>query len=131
MILYDIIYSTLANKCPRCHKGKLFESGNPYHFKSAFKMNTECSCCGLKYEREPGFFYGAMYVSYALMSGIFILWFIADLLWLHLSAPVLFLLVLVSMLAFFPVAYRWARIIWLNFFTRFEKEPERKECPGH
>lgn len=94
-------------------------------------MHSTCSCCGLKYEREPGFFYGAMYVSYALMSGIFILWFIADLLWFHLSAPALFSLVLVSMLMLSPVAYRWARIIWLNFFTRFEKELQKEECTGH
>ncbi len=128
MIIYDIIFSTLANKCPRCHGGNIFESGNPYNFKSVFRMNSACSCCGLKYEREPGFFYGAMYVSYALMSGIFILWFISDLLWLHLSAQVLSLLVLASMLAFFPVAYRWARIIWLNFFIRFDKEIQKENC---
>ncbi len=92
-------------------------------------MNEECSYCGLNYEREPGFFYGAMYVSYGLMSGILIVWYIADLLWLHLSAIVLFLLVVASLLLFFPVAFRWARIIWLNFFVRYEKEIQKKEDP--
>lgn len=92
-------------------------------------MNEECSYCGLNYEREPGFFYGAMYVSYGLMSGILIIWYIADLLWLHLSALVLFLLVVASLLLFFPVAFRWARIIWLNFFVRYEKGIQKKEDP--
>jgi len=40
-------------------------------------MNKECKKCGYKFEREPGFFFGAMYVSYALgiaeAVGVFIL----------------------------------------------------------
>lgn len=129
MILYDIAYSTLANKCRRCHKGSIFTSGNPYKLKSVLKMNEECSYCGLKYEREPGFFYGAMYVSYGMMSGIFIVWYTIDQLWLHLPALVLFLLVVASLLLFFPVAFRWARIIWLNFFVRYEKGIQKQENP--
>jgi hypothetical protein len=29
-------------------------------------MHQRCSVCDLKYEREPGYFLGAMYISYAL-----------------------------------------------------------------
>lgn len=91
-------------------------------------MYHHCSECQLKYERETGFFYGAMYVSYALMSGILILWFIADLLFLHLQAFNLAILVVSTMLIFFPVAYRWARLIWLNFFVRFDRSYAMKEA---
>lgn len=118
----ELIYSTLANRCPRCHNGKVFEINNPYRLAKAFKMHEECSECNLKYEREPGFFYGALYVSYALMSGVFILWFIADLLWLHLDAVKLTSLVVGSMIVLFPVAFRWARLIWINFFVRYDKK---------
>lgn len=51
-------------KCPRCRVGKVF-TGPTYALKSQ-KMNEVCSHCGLKYEREPGYFYVAMFVSYAL-----------------------------------------------------------------
>lgn len=122
MKIAEIIYSTAANKCPRCHKGKVFENNNPYSFKHPLKMNESCSECHLKYEREPGFFYGALYVSYALMAGIFILWFVADLLWIHMDAILLAVSVTASMLVLFPVVFRSARIIWLNFFVRFEKK---------
>jgi len=128
MILYDIFYSTLANKCPRCHKGDIFVSGNSYNLKLFSRMHEKCSYCGLEYEREPGFFYGAMYVSYGLMSGIFIVLFVADSLWFHLPTPVLLSLVVGSMLILFPVAFRWARIIWLNFFVRYDKEIQKEEC---
>jgi uncharacterized protein (DUF983 family) len=121
MIVPQIIYSTLTNKCSRCHGGKVFENNNPYSFMNGITMKETCSKCGLKYEREPGFFYGAMYVSYALMSGILIVWFISDLLWLHFEPITLATVVVTSMLVLFPVAFRWARIIWLNFFIRYDK----------
>lgn len=58
MVLPEILYSAAANKCARCHSGKIFENNNPYSFKNALIMNESCSECGLKYEREPGFFMG-------------------------------------------------------------------------
>lgn len=126
MIIPEIIYSTVANKCARCHKGKIFEKNNPYSFKGPFEMREFCSECDLKYEREPGFFYGALYVSYALMSGIFIIWFFTDLLWIHMEAVNLAILVVSSMLVLFPVVLRSARIIWLNFFIRYNKKYTEK-----
>lgn len=126
MIIPEITYSVLKNKCPRCHKGKIFVSNNPYDPWKFSKMHDSCSECHLHYEKEPGFFYGALYVSYALMAGIFIIWFVADLLWLHMDAFVLALSVVGSMLILFPIVYRWARIIWLNFFVRYEKPLHEK-----
>lgn len=51
-------------KCPRCRVGKAF-TGNTYSLK-AQKMNEYCPHCGFKFEREPGYFYVAMFVSYAM-----------------------------------------------------------------
>jgi uncharacterized protein (DUF983 family) len=120
MSLPNIIYSTTSNKCPKCNKGKVFETNNPYS-TDAFKMYEQCSECNLKYEMEPGFFYGAMYVSYAFMSGIFIVWFFINYLWLNLGPWQLIAYVVGSMLVFFPVVYRWARTLWLNFFIRYDR----------
>jgi len=121
MIIPEIIYSTVGNKCPRCHQGKMFANNNPYSFKNGLTMKDTCSECNLKYERETGFFYGAMYVSYALMSGILIIWFLTDLIWLHMDALELATWVVSTMLILFPVVYRWARSIWLNFFVHYDK----------
>lgn len=126
MIIPEIIYSTATNKCARCHNGKVFENNNPYSFKNGLTMRDSCSECNLKYERESGFFYGALYVSYALMSGIFIIWFIADLLWIRMDAVTLAIIVASTMLVLFPVVFRSARIIWLNFFIRFDKKYSNK-----
>ena len=121
MVVPEIIYSTVSNSCPRCHKGKVFENNFAYSLKNGLTMKSSCSECDLKYERETGFFYGAMYVSYALMSGILIIWFLIDLLWLHMEALKLATMVVATMLILFPVVFRWARIIWINFFVRYDK----------
>ncbi len=121
MIIADKIYSTVANKCPRCHSGKMFENNNPYNLSNGLKMKESCDHCHLTYEREPGFFFGAMYVSYALFAGLFILWFVADALWFHLDSIILVTLVAASMLILVPVSFRWARSLWINFFVSFDK----------
>jgi uncharacterized protein (DUF983 family) len=60
------VINMLGNKCPNCNKGKIFEKGL-LHFSFSFpKMHENCSNCGTKFEKEPGFFFGAMFVSYGL-----------------------------------------------------------------
>jgi uncharacterized protein (DUF983 family) len=124
-MILDIAKSIAGNKCPRCHKGKVFENNNPYSFKNGLTMKDSCSACDLKYEREPGFFYGSMYVSYALMSGILIVWFLVDLIWVNTDAAILMTIIIVNMLVLFPIIFRWSRLIWLNFFFKFDKKYER------
>ena len=49
----------LKRVCPRCRQGPVFDS--------PWVMNEDCPRCGLDFDRgEPGYFTGAMYVSYAL-----------------------------------------------------------------
>lgn len=53
-------------KCPSCGKEKVFISkGNVLLFKIP-QMNEKCSNCQYRYEKEPGYFTGAMFISYAL-----------------------------------------------------------------
>ena len=126
MIITDVIYSVVANKCPHCHKGKVFSINNPYNLRYAFTMNETCSECGLKYEREPGFFYGSMYANYALTSGLFIVLYLSDAFWFHLETWVLLTIIVVAILGLYPVTYRWGRLLWLNFFTRYDKSLNKK-----
>ena len=62
--------SILTGSCPRCQNESMYCDKNPLHFSKILKMNEKCSHCGLKYQIEPSFFYGAMYVSYALNVAI-------------------------------------------------------------
>lgn len=113
--------SVLHNKCPHCNKGDVFESKGLISYKNFSKMNKSCSECGEDFNREVGFYYGAMYVSYGVtvayligMTSIFV-WFTG---WF--SLPGFFYFLFPSMLLLFPIFYRISRLIWLNIFVNYE-----------
>ena len=66
------------NKCSRCHQGDVFVSKNPYKLSMMFNLHKTCSHCHLEYESEPSFFYGALYVSYGISSGWFMIWYFLE-----------------------------------------------------
>ena len=120
MRITDILYATIANKCPRCNIGHVFENNNPYSFKNGLRMNKHCPHCNLKFEREVGYFYGAMYVSYGLQTGLITLLYTLNMFWWDLSPAILVFIILTLVFALFPVTFRWSRIIWIASFTKKE-----------
>lgn len=56
----------LNNECPHCQKGKVFNEKNIFLNIGFPKMNKSCSYCKTQFEKEPGYFFGAMYVNYGL-----------------------------------------------------------------
>jgi len=56
-------------KCPRCRQGDIFIK--PMKLSDPLNMPLQCSHCGQKTSPEPGFYYGAMFLSYIIMS-----WFV-------------------------------------------------------
>lgn len=84
-------------------------------------MNVYCPACKLKFEREVGYFYGAMYMSYTLQAGVFILLFALNTLWWNLSNGVIISIIIIPVIALFPVTFRWSRILWIGFFTPYDK----------
>ena len=126
MKILTTIYSMLFNKCSRCHQGDVFKHKNPYDLKNMFNMHHSCDHCHLVYEREPGFFYGAMYVSYALSSGWFTIWYVFQNLFLNLDTLGFVIGFSASIVVMIPLSIRWSRLIWLNFFYSYRKEYSKK-----
>lgn len=61
------VIDVLKCKCPNCEEGKMFyKLGNILLFQAP-KMYTLCKECNFKFEKEPGFFFGAMFICYALV----------------------------------------------------------------
>lgn len=123
------LVAAFLGKCPRCHEGELFTGKNPYAFGRMLTMYTHCSNCGLRYEREAGFFFGAMYVSYAINIALFVTATVAfylflkpyvDWRWYIFSYAVLSLLLS-------PIIFRLSRSLWLSVMTKYnpEKRGER------
>ena len=115
------LYSIINNKCPQCHEGDFFEESNPYKLKSLFDMHRNCSNCNLKYEIEPSFFQGAMYVSYGLTIALSVATFIISSLFgldLIKSGIAIFIILIL----FTPVTFKLARLIYINFFIKYKKK---------
>lgn len=57
------------SKCPQCRSGKLFT--HPFYSLGNFLKNHEhCPVCKVKFEKETGFFWAAMYISYGINVAI-------------------------------------------------------------
>ena len=115
------LYSIFRMKCPRCHEGDFFKA-HPYNLKRAGDIYKTCSNCDVKYSKEPGFYYGAMYVSYALGVILFVsLWVIINLFFPNLDVGIQIGLMIVLSILSAPYFYALSKIIWANFFISYDK----------
>lgn len=98
----------LRRGCPRC--GHVM-------FRSPLVMYDDCPGCGLDFDRgQPGYFTGAMYVSYG--GGIPLIALLTLIAYLLLPGWSLFRLVLLAWgvcLPFIPWIWQYSRVIWLHF----------------
>ncbi len=119
------LYSILFNKCPRCQEGDFLEEKNILKIYKAFKVKERCSNCGLKYMREPSFYYGAMYVNYGLSVGVAIITFIISYLGFNLTLKQTFIPIIFAIIITSPFATRWSRIIWINIFVHYQPNSKK------
>jgi uncharacterized protein (DUF983 family) len=114
------LYSILTGTCPKCQKESMYFDQNPLHIGNVLKMHEKCGHCGLTYQIEPSFFYGAMYVSYGLNVSVGIAAFIISYLIFSSSLKVAFISIIVSIVLLFPFILRWARNIYINMFVSYD-----------
>ena len=119
------VYSILTGSCPRCHQESMYRETNPYMVGRLFDMQEKCSHCGLKYKMEPSFFFGAMYVSYAVGIAFAVAAFVIAYLFVGTSLLYSFIAIVLTLIVFLPVIIRLSRNIWVNFFIKFT--PEKME----
>ena len=119
------LYSIFKMKCPQCQEGEFFVS-HPYDLKKAGDLHENCSKCGLKYSKEPGFYYGAMYVNYALGVALFVaLWVSFNLFFPDVSVGWQIGLIIFFTVILTPYMYALSKIIWANFFIKYDKDARR------
>ena len=117
--------SILTGSCPRCQNESMYLDKNPLHFSKLLKMNEKCSHCGLKYQIEPSFFYGAMYVSYGLNVALGVAAFIISYVILNSSIKTAFISIIVSNVVLFPFVLRWARNVYINMFVSYDPDTNK------
>lgn len=127
----NMLYSIFKNKCPRCHEGDFFSHKTTLNLKKITALHENCSHCGLKYMMEPSFFFGAMYVNYALAVALFVAVFIICKVFLGMEILHSFIAIVVVSLLLSPITIRLSRIIWINFFVGYDNKysvkTEKKE----
>ncbi|MDN3618455.1 DUF983 domain-containing protein [Polaribacter undariae] len=110
------VIDMLKCKCPNCKKGKMYsELGNLLMFRSP-KMYTTCSECHFKFEKEPGFFFGAMFVTYALVSAEMIAGMVLFKFILDFSYITVALLAITTIILLSTFNLRISRSIWIYMF---------------
>jgi uncharacterized protein (DUF983 family) len=114
--------SILTGSCPKCQNESMYLDKNMLHLTKILKMNENCSHCGLKYQIEPSFFYGAMYVSYGLNVAIGIAAFIISYVIFNASLKITFISIIVSLILSFPLVLRLSRNIYINMFVSYDED---------
>ena len=115
-------HSILACKCPRCREGRMFAKGTLYHPKKFTFMNKTCSCCGQSFEPEPGYYFGAMFISYAFNAAYFLgTWLMFYVLFGEVSWLEMFLAIILVVIVLLPLTFRWSRALWISIFVRFDQ----------
>ena len=112
--------SILTGTCPKCQNESMYQDKNLLHLANVLKMNEKCSHCGLKYQIEPSFFYGAMYVSYGLNVATGIAAFIISYLMFGATLKVAFITIIAAIIVLFPFILRWSRNIYINMFVAYD-----------
>lgn len=119
------LYGIFKMKCPRCHEGNLFETGT-FSFDKPFFMPELCPECGQKYFLEPGFYYGAMFISYIITSISFLLFVGFCILVLGLSIGMAFFLLIFIGAILFIWIFRLSRSIWINLMVSYKGIHQKK-----
>ncbi|WP_103072011.1 DUF983 domain-containing protein [Aquimarina sediminis] len=115
------LISILKGKCSKCEEGDIFVKESSGLKFGLPKMNEKCPSCNHKFMIEPGYFYGAMYVSYGLTvaEGI-VIYLISS---FFIVKPMHFFIILaISAILLSTTNYKYARILWIYLFTKKTKK---------
>ena len=108
-------------RCPRCATGPIFAS--------LFRMNPRCPVCGLEFEREQGYFVGAMYFSYALALAA-VLPVIVAMLLLGFGAAPIYVASCLLLVVLSPFLFRYSRVIWIHLDQVIDPQPRHSRESG-
>ncbi|MFT6849600.1 MAG: hypothetical protein ACJATA_000398 [Sphingobacteriales bacterium] len=119
-------YSIFKLKCPKCQNGDLYQNSNPYNFKKLGKMHKKCNSCGQPYSLEPGFYFGASYVSYAFNVALLVAVIVGlNVLFEDVSLTMYFGTLFTALFFLAPIFYIGSRAVWINFFVKYDPDSDK------
>jgi uncharacterized protein (DUF983 family) len=118
-----MLWRGMTRRCARCGSGRLF--------RKWFTMVPDCPRCGLHFEREQGYWTGALAFNMILVGGVFAVVFVAMLVATMPDIPVVAMLaVLVPIVVIGPiVAYPFSKTVWVAVDRAFLQRLDVNERP--
>jgi len=112
--------SVIRLKCPHCRTGELFETGS-FSFRQPFEMRKRCEVCNENFFPEPGFYYGAMFLSYIVFSFpcLFFVMFLHWIVGLSTLASMALLCVVAGI--GFTYVFRVSRSLWIHMNVKYDQ----------
>jgi uncharacterized protein (DUF983 family) len=111
-----LISRALRLRCPLCGTGKLF--------RTWFKMLPSCSHCRLKFEREPGYYLGSIYINYGLTAVLMTAGYMLGIVFKWAAPSVLLWTAFAFTIVFPLLMFPFSRALWLAFDLAWDP-PER------
>lgn len=113
----------LKSKCPRCREGNLFIF-KPMQIAKFHKMYSNCQICNQVFEPEPGFYFGAMFISYALAVAMSVTSWIFLYVLFKPAFEVYLVVILILNVVLLPFIFRYSRTLFLFGFggIRYNKK---------
>ena len=124
----QIISRGISNRCPNCGGKTLFRADK------VFELNRECPSCGLRFEKDEGFFLGAMALNYgvtcfALLAPVALLWYLG-VLGGRTAVIVAGILAVVAPIVLYRSSRSWQLMLYYFFFPQ-HLPANRRELGAH
>ncbi len=117
----NLLTAIWQGRCPKCRDGHIFKF-TLRDFRKFSEMNNVCPSCSASFNPEPGFYFGALYVSYAFTVALFVaVWMV---LYFFVNPPdwAYILVIVLSSIIFIPISFRYSRILFLYWFGGLQKQ---------
>ena len=105
-------------KCPRCREGNLFNQ--PFKIDDPLGMPYRCNVCGQRTEPEPGFYFGAMFISYGLSGILFLTLGGIMILGFGMTGRQTIISVVIVAVITFLLNLRLSRSIWIHLMVKYK-----------
>ncbi len=114
----------LLKRCPKCGEAKIF--------RRWFTLVARCPRCGLVFEREEGYWTGAMAINIGVTELVFVVALVAGLIATWPAPPIAWLLAItIALNALVPVLfYPFSKTIWISIDLLLHALDERELLRG-
>ncbi|MDX1686169.1 MAG: DUF983 domain-containing protein [Saprospiraceae bacterium] len=114
------ISSVFQYTCPRCRQCKMF--AEPFKLRDPLRMHERCQNCGKRFEPEPGFYFGAMFLSYIISAWVLLVLALTLVFYFGWTVEMTMLVViLVGILGYFKLL-RLSRSLYIHIVVKYEGE---------